>query len=111
MAKNYPLRIEAGATYTRQFRLTNKADGSLYNFTGYTAKTQIREYPSTTLKLEVTTTIDIPTAIITIIITAVQTATLTNEKYYWGTEIAAAGGEPTIRLVEGEVAVTPQVVY
>ena len=111
MAKNYPLRIEAGATYTRQFRLTNKADGSLYNFTGYTAKTQIRKYPSSALALEVTTSIDVPTAIITITITAAQTATLTDEKYFWGMEIAAAGGEPTIRLVEGEVSVTPQVVY
>ena len=111
MAKNYPLRIEAGATYTRQFRLTNKDDGSLYDFTGYTAKTQIREYPSTALALEVTTSIDVPTAVITITITAVQSATLVHEKYFWGMEISAAGGEPTIRLVEGEVAVTPQVVY
>jgi hypothetical protein len=111
MAKNYPLRIEAGATYTRQFRLTNKDDGSLYDFTGYTAKTQIREYPSTALALEVTTTIDVPTAVITITITAVQSATLTDQKYFWGMEVSAAGGEPTIRLVEGEVSVTPQVVY
>jgi hypothetical protein len=111
MAQNYPLRIEAGATYTRQFRLTNKDDGSLYDFTGYTGKSQIREYPSSSLALEVTTSIDVPTAVITITITAAQSATLTDQKYYWGMEVAAAGGNPTVRLVEGEVSVTPQVVY
>jgi hypothetical protein len=111
MAKNYPLRIEAGATYSRQFRLTNKDDGSLYDFTGYTAKAQIREYPSSTLALEVDVEIDVPTAVITVNITAAETGTLTDQKYYWGMEISAAGGEPTIRLVEGEVSVTPQVVY
>jgi hypothetical protein len=109
MAKDYPLRIEAGATFTRQFRLTNKIDASLFDFTDYTAKVQIRHYPSTSLVLEVIPTIDIPTAVITLTFIATQTSTLVEDNYYWGMELY--GPSQTIRLVEGKVAVTPEVVY
>ena len=110
MAKNYPLRIEAGATFKRSFRLTNKADGSLYDFTGCTAKMQIRQYPSSALILEVIPTISASTATISFTISATQTSTLTKNDYYWGMEVYGTP-DGTIRLVGGEVAVTPEVVY
>lgn len=109
MAKDYPLRIEAGATFTRQFRVTNKTDGSIFDFTDFTAKAQIRQYPSSTLALEVIPTIDVATATITLTFSATQTSSLTHDQYFWGMELY--GPDETIRLVEGEVSVSPEVVY
>jgi hypothetical protein len=110
MAKDYPLRIDAGATFTRQFRLTNVADGSLFDFTGYVAKAQIRQHPSSTLALELNPTIDIATAIISFTITPTNTSSLSAGPYVWGLEISNATTVDTKRLVEGAVYVTPEVV-
>lgn len=109
MALNYPLRIEAGATYSRTFKLKNSSDGTLFDLTGYTPKAQIRQHPSTALVLELDVTTDIPNATVTVRIEAADTSTLTESNYYWGCELASLND--TIRLVEGEVAVSPEVVY
>ena len=110
MAKDYPLRIDAGATFTRQFRLTNKVDGSIFDFTGYTAKAQIREHVSTALALELNPTIELSTGIISFTISATNTSTLNAGPYIWGLEVTNATIPDTKRLVEGAVYVTPEVV-
>lgn len=111
MANDYPLRIEAGATFTRQFRLTNKVDGTLFNFTGYVAKAQIRKYPSSQLILELNPTIDQGTSVISFTITPGNTALLNNGSFFWGLEVSNSQTSDTKRLVEGQVYVTAEVVY
>jgi len=106
MAYTYNLHIEAGATFSRDLVYTSE-DGSLFDLTGYTAKLQIRPtVSSATLTLEVIPTITVLTATISWQFTAVQTALLTGGVY----AIELTNGATVIRLVEGSVVVSPEVV-
>lgn len=109
MATTYNLSVDAGATYSVEFEYTND-DGSIFDLTGYTAKMQIRDMPSSpTFVLEVTPTITVLTGIISVTLTATQTATLTNSSYVYAIELYGSGGF-VIRAVEGVVTVSPEVV-
>ncbi len=109
MAAFYPLHIEAGATFERQFEYAEE-DGTLFDLTGYTATVQIREKADTDLVLEIMPEIDVPSATISLVIPAESTSLLVLPRYVWAMEITAPGGEPVIRLVEGKVLVSPEVV-
>ena len=109
MAANYGLEIEAGATFSLEFEYKND-DGTLFDFTGWTAKAQIRQTPSSSSALEITTAINAGTSVITISLTANQTATLTFTNYVWAMELTQTIGGRVIRLVEGGVVVSPEVV-
>lgn len=107
MAIQYNLHVEAGATYTRDIVYTND-DGSLFDLTGYSASMQIRpSVSSSTLTLAVTPTINTTTSTVSFTLTAVQTAALSGS-YVYGIEIAKS--PIVIRLMEGEVIVSPEVV-
>ena len=108
MSSTYPLRIEAGATYSRTFKIKNKSDGSNFSLTGYTARAQIRTDYDAGLTLAITPTISVPDSSITIRIEAAQTSLFLLPKYIWGLEIQNA--TDTIRLLEGSVTVSPEVV-
>lgn len=107
MAIQYNLHVEAGATYTRDIVYTND-DGSLFDLTGYSASMQIRpSVSSSTLTLAVTPTINTTTSTVSFTLTAVQTAALAGS-YVYAIEIAKS--PVVIRLMEGEVIVSPEVV-
>lgn len=107
MAIQYNLHVEAGATYTRDIVYTND-DGSLFDLTGYSASMQIRpSVSSATLTLAVTPTINTTTSTVSFTLTAVQTAALAGS-YVYAIEIAKS--PIVIRLMEGEVIVSPEVV-
>lgn len=110
MAANYPLHVEQGATFQRQWVVKNRSDGSLVPLTGYTASAQIRDKDNVNLVLTITPVIDTVNSTITITLTAAQTATLTETEYVWGLRLVATGGEPVYRYVEGKVTVSPAVV-
>jgi len=107
LAIQYNLHVEAGATYTRDIVYTND-DGSLFDLTGYSASMQIRpSVSSSTLTLAVTPTINTTTSTVSFTLTAVQTAALAGS-YVYAIEIAKS--PIVIRLMEGEVIVSPEVV-
>lgn len=108
MSSTYPLRIEAGATYSRTFKIKNKSDGSNFSLAGYTGAAQIRADYSSPLVLAVTPTISVSNSTITIRIEAAQTSALLLSDYIWGLELSNA--TDTIRLLEGPVTVSPEVV-
>jgi carbohydrate-binding DOMON domain-containing protein len=108
MAANYGLEIEAGATFSLELEYKNE-DGTLFDFTNWTAKAQIRQTPSAASALEITTAINAATSVITISLTATQTSTLTAPNYVWAMELTKTDGT-VIRLVEGAVRVSPEVV-
>jgi hypothetical protein len=113
MALNQPLRIDAGATLpTITFYVTN-ADGTVYDLTGYTAKMQFRQYPKSTaaLALELTPTVSGSLGTVTVNATATQTASLTLPSYYYGIELTRSSDSNVIRLADGIVTVSPEVVY
>jgi len=110
MAANYPLHIEQGATFQRQWVAKNRLTGDLVPLTGYTASAQIRDKDNVNLVLSITPVINTVTSMITITLTAAQTTTLTDNEYIWGLRLVATGGEPVYRYVEGKVTVSPAVV-
>lgn len=110
MAANYPLHIEQGATFQRQWIAKNRLTGELVPLDNYVASAQIRDKNNEVLVLSITPVIDTETSTITITLTAAQTSTLTDTEYLWGLRLVATGGEPVYRYVEGKVTVSPAVV-
>jgi hypothetical protein len=111
MAFNQPLRIDAGATLpTITFYVTN-SDGTVFDLTGYTAKMQFRQYPksTSTLALELTPTVNSTLGTVTVNATATQTASLLLPSYFYGIELT--NGTTVLRLADGEVTVSPEVVF
>lgn len=108
MSSTYPLRIEAGATYSRTFKVKNKSDGSNFNLAGFTGAAQIRADYDAPLALAITPTFNVPNGTISIRIEASQTSALTGSEYVWGLEIS--NSTDTIRMLEGPVTVSPEVV-
>lgn len=107
MAIQYNLHIEAGATFTRDIVYTNE-DGSDFNLTGYTGKLQVRPtVTSSTLSLEVIPTINVTTSTISWTFTPAQTSALVNG-YAYALEIT--NGTIVIRLIEGTLVVSPELV-
>lgn len=109
MAAKYTMNIDAGATFTHQFDYLDNA-GEPIDLTGYTALMQIRLKPSSLLVVESVPTINTTTSTVSVTLTAAQTATLIAPQYVYAIELTAAGGEPVIRLIEGNVLVSPEVV-
>ena len=109
MAANYGLEIEAGATFSLEFEYKND-DGTLFDFTGWTAKAQIRQTPSAATAVEITTAINAEISVITISLTATQTSGLTFPNYVWAMELTETASARVTRLVEGAVRVSPEVV-
>ena len=108
-AIQFNLYVEAGATFERSLIYTND-DGTLFDLTDYTAELQVRETASSaTATLTVTPTIAVETAVIAWEFTATQTATLTNSSYVYAIELTNTDGD-VIRLLEGAVTVSPEVV-
>lgn len=113
MAAKHNFNIEQGATFERTLTLTN-SDGSAFNLTGYTAKLQARNwYDSTTPILTLTSdpaagiVITALTSVIAITIAAATTAALTPANGVFDLEIT--NGTKTIRLIEGQFIVEPEV--
>lgn len=101
----YHLHIQAGSTFTRQFVY---ADSSIPSLTGYSAKFQVRPTSASATKtLETVPTIDVVTGTVTLLLTAVQTATLSTGSVY---AIELTNGTITTRLSEGQLVVSAEVV-
>ena len=103
------LYVEAGATFSRSLIYTND-DGTLFDLTGFTAELQVREtVASAEPTLTVTPAIDVETAAISWDFTATQTSALTATTYVYAMELYGPDAL-TIRLIEGVITVSPEVV-
>jgi hypothetical protein len=108
MAEKYTLELDAGATFNA-LSLRYLEDDKTTPVVLTDARLQIRETPDAELALEVTPTWDAETGLIEFEITAAETASLTLSSYVWALEVDTADGA-TVRLVEGKVIVSPEVV-
>jgi hypothetical protein len=103
------LYVEAGATFSRSLIYTND-DGSLFDLEGFTGELQIREaITSDEPALSVVPTIDDETATISWTFTANETSLLTLPQYVYALELYGPN-DLVIRLIEGAVTVSPEVV-
>ena len=110
MAPFYGLRVQAGASFYLELEYKDD-DGELFDFTGWTAAGQIRQTPQAELALELTLDIDTETSIITISMTPEETSSLTLDKYVWAIELTETATGEVIRLIEGTVRVSQEIVY
>jgi hypothetical protein len=107
MAKKYNLQIDAGTTYSIGF-IYKSDTGVPFNLTGYTVACQIRSVSPNALVLSPTMTKVDAEGLITLSLTAVQTGTLTPIPYMYAIEISS--GAEVIRVVQGEVIVSEEIV-
>lgn len=109
MAFTVNLYVEAGATFTREITYTNE-DGSLFDLTDYTAELQVRlTASSATAVITKAPAIDVETAVISWSFSATETSSLTASKYVYALELTHTNGN-VIRLVEGDLTISPEVV-
>jgi hypothetical protein len=101
--------VEAGASFSRSVTYTNR-DGTLFDLSDYTAELQVRLTPqSATKALTIIPTIDVETATISWAFTPSQTSTLTASSYVYAMELTKDDGS-VIRLIEGSLTISPEVV-
>jgi hypothetical protein len=109
------LYVEAGATYPTadgpvQFFITND-DGTVFDLSGYSAVGQIRKSASAaSAVVTFTPSIDTVLGCVSFTISATSTALLVDPPYVWAIELTKASSGIVIRLAEGHVAVSPEVV-
>jgi hypothetical protein len=105
----YNITCLQGATLDKTFTATN--NGSAVNWTGYTAKMQVRPYPDKDPVLTLQTGSGIAALTndgkITITATATQTGAIAAGNYVYDLELTS--GSYVIRLIQGRFTVTAQV--
>jgi hypothetical protein len=110
MAAVANLSIDQGATFTSDITVKD-INGNVFDLTGYTANAKMAKgYSSTRTRTVISTTFatDRTTGVLTISLTANQTATLDAERYVYDVEITSGAGSVT-RVLEGIITVRPEV--
>ena len=95
MAAIANLTIDQGATFNSDVTVKD-ANGNLFNLSGYTAEAKMAKgYASTKTRSTITSTIatDPTTGIVTLSMTAAQTAALDATRYVYDLEITSAAGD------------------
>lgn len=106
-AERRNLDIDAGATFRLVIEYTDK-DGVPVDLTGYTAQWQAR----TSVEADppaITKTPLVSGSNITLHLTAAETAALAGVLVY-AVEVHGPGGEPVVRILDGQITVSPEIV-
>jgi hypothetical protein len=110
---SHDLQIAQGATYSQVINWKTGSTPTFVNTTGFSARMQLRtSYSAASASLELTTAnsrISLTNAgVITLSLTATETAALAAGRYVYDLEMVSSGGQVT-RLLEGVVTVSPEV--
>ena len=109
MAAIANLTIDQGATFSSDVTVKDAQDNA-FNLTGYTASAKLAKgFASTRTRTNMTTSIatDATTGVVTLSLTATETAALDAERYVYDLEITS--GATVTRVIEGIITVRPQV--
>ena len=110
MAAIANLQIDAGATFTSDVTVKD-ANGNPFNLAGYTATAKLAKgFASTRTRVAMTTTIasDPATGVVTLSLTATETAALdAPARYVYDLEVTT--GASVTRVIEGIINVRPNV--
>lgn len=107
MAIKANLIIDQGTTYSTSIDVTD-ADDVPVNLTGYTGTAQIRKHYSSSNSTAFAVSISSLDGIVTLSLTASQTAALNAGRYVYDCELVNSSNVIS-RICEGIVTVTPQV--
>jgi hypothetical protein len=86
------------------------SDGVAFSLTGWTAKLQVRENPSTSAIIDITPTVNTSNNSVSFSLTPTQTALLTKTDYVWALELTQTSTGKVLTLARGQVEVTPEIV-
>ena len=99
--------VDQGTTYSSTISVKQSDGTTAKDLTGYTSTAQLRKsYDSTTSTAFTIAQVD-ATGVITISLTATETAALKSGRYVY--DVESASGSETLRVQEGILTVTPQV--
>jgi hypothetical protein len=111
MAAVANLIIDQGANFSSDITVKD-ANGNAFNLTGYTAEAKMAKgYASTRTRTTLTSTIasDPTTGVVSLTLTASQTAALDAERYVYDVEITQTSSGTVTRVIEGIITVRPNV--
>ena len=111
MAAVANLIIDQGASFSSDITVKD-ANGNAFNLTGYAAEAKMAKgYASTRTRTTMTTTIasDPTTGVVSLALTAAQTAALDAERYVYDVEITQTSSGNVTRVIEGIITVRPNV--
>jgi hypothetical protein len=110
----FNLEILAGSTFPSvagdcSFYPTD-SDGVPFGLTGWVAKLQIRENPSTAAIIDITPTVNTSDSSVSFSLTPAQTSLLVKTDYVWAIELTETATSKVLTLARGQVLVTPEIV-
>ena len=111
MAAIANLSIDQGSSFSSDVTVKD-ANNNAFNLTGYTAAAKMAKgYASTRTRTTITATIsgDPTTGVVTLSMTAADTASLDAERYVYDLEITQTSSGQVTRVIEGIISVRPQV--
>jgi len=111
MAAIANLTIDQGASFNSDVTVKD-ANNNAFNLTGYTAAAKMAKgYASTRTRTTITATVagDASTGVVTLSMTAADTASLDAERYVYDLEITQTSSGTVTRVIEGIITVRPQV--
>lgn len=86
------------------------ADGVAISLTGWTAKLQVKENPSTAALIDIVPTINTTVNSVSFSFTPAQTTLLTKTDYVYALELTQTSTSKVMTLARGKVEVTPEIV-
>ena len=107
MATKANLVVDQGATYSTSITITDDND-NIYDLTGYTGAAQMRKHYTSSNATSFSVSLDSALGVVTLALTATQTANLTAGRYVYDVEITSSSNVVS-RILEGIVTVTPNV--
>ena len=111
MAAIANLTIDQGTTFTSDVTVKD-ANGNPFDLTGYTALARMAKgYSSTRTRTVITCTVaaDATSGVITMALSADETAQLEDGRYVYDLEILQTSSSTITRVIEGVITVRPQV--
>ena len=109
MSTKANLTIDQGTTFSVDLNLTDE-NGDVLALSGYTANSQLRRwYTSANTSATFGTSINTLSGVITLSLSANQSANLTYGRYVYDVELTETSSNTVTRIIEGIATVTPQV--
>jgi hypothetical protein len=110
----FNLEILAGSTFPSVAGdcsfYPSDSDGNSFSLTGWTAKLQIREQPTTSAIIDITPTVNTSDNSVRFSLTPTQTSSLVKTDYVYALELTQTSTGKVLTLVRGQVLVTPEIV-
>lgn len=107
MAKTYDLKIDAGATYTVSFRYLENDGITPFDLTDYSVQCQFRDDTGNLVLTPDVQKVALEGLVI-LKVTAAESSAFSSSPLFYGVELHSV--DDVIRLVQGQVWVSPEVV-